>query len=103
MSNREHWLNGWPRIGFSVLIGSGVHCIGCGTFHGVTCVAIPEDWQPPEKMPDWPFEQDSCPVCQLVARASSPTTEHVPPTLAERLSAFKAAKRRRSDPNGAKQ
>jgi len=93
MSNREHWLNGWPRIGTSVLIGTGVHCVGCGVFHGVTCVAFEEDWQPPEKMPDWPFEQDSCPICELIAhRHDQPKI----PTLAERLAAFKAAKQRAS-------
>jgi hypothetical protein len=61
--NREHWLNGWRRIGDSVLIGSGYRCAGCGKFTGLGCVALgdPQSW--PEKMPDFPFEEATCPLC----------------------------------------
>lgn len=60
---REKWLNGWGRMGSSVLLGSSVHCAGCGKFGGTTCVAIEADWKPPDKDPDWPFNEKKCPVC----------------------------------------
>lgn len=62
---RQHWLNGWYRGEGSVgiLIGSGVHCVCCGKFRGVTCVAINRDWKHPKKLPDWPFPEDDCPIC----------------------------------------
>jgi hypothetical protein len=61
-ANREHWLNGWHRRGDSVLIGTGTHCAGCGKFLGVTCVIF--DGSPlPEKPPDFPFEEATCPLC----------------------------------------
>lgn len=69
MSDRLDWLHGWPRLGdngTSVLIGTGVYCVGCGKSRGVTTVAFPEDWQPPGPDPDWPFPEDACPVCALV-------------------------------------
>lgn len=65
MDKREGWLNGWPRMGNNVLLGSAVHCAGCGKFSGVTCVVIPLNWTPPEKDPDWPFEEDTCPICPV--------------------------------------
>jgi hypothetical protein len=59
--NREHWLNGWHRQGDAVLLG-GVHCAGCGKFVGTTCIAL--DGGPlPEKLPDFPFEEATCPLC----------------------------------------
>lgn len=59
------WLNGWPRIGLTgVLIGTGVHCVGCGRFHGATSVIFDDDWNPPTDDPAYPFEQDNCPVCR---------------------------------------
>jgi hypothetical protein len=60
---RESWLNGWSRDGNTVLLGSSVHCVGCGKSYGTTCVVIPEGWAPPEKNPDWPFDEADCPVC----------------------------------------
>ena len=58
------WLNGWPRMGLTgVLMGTGVHCVGCGTLHGVTCVVFPEDWSPPGPEPTFPFKRGDCPVC----------------------------------------
>lgn len=57
------WLNGWPRVGTdAVLIGSGVYCAGCGRPQGITTVAVDADWVRPERDPDWPFPEDSCPV-----------------------------------------
>ena len=59
---REQWLNGWSRLNGSVLIGSAAHCAGCGKFHGTTCVVFDNDWAPPEKLPEWPFNEDECPL-----------------------------------------
>jgi hypothetical protein len=58
------WLNGWPRIGEDgVLMGTAVHCLGCGRFLGVTTVAFTEDWRPPGPEPVWPGPQAGCPFC----------------------------------------
>jgi hypothetical protein len=61
------WLHGWPRMGrgTSVLIGTSVHCVGCGRFHGVTCVVFPDRWEAPGPDPEWPFGEVDCPVCYL--------------------------------------
>lgn len=58
------WLNGWHRLGDSyvVIMGTEVHCIGCGKFFGITSVVIDADWQPPTREPDWPFDVETCPV-----------------------------------------
>lgn len=61
---QQPWMNGWPRIGpFSVLIGTGAHCVCCGRLQGVTCVAFPEDWEPSGPDPVWPFGEQDCPLC----------------------------------------
>lgn len=67
-----NWLNGWPLLigdgktpATAVLIGTAVHCIGCGKFHGITCVAFSDGYVSPEKLPDWPFIPKDCPVCYL--------------------------------------
>lgn len=59
------WLNGWPALDgdLSVLMGTGVHCIGCGWLLGVTTVVFDEGWEPPGPEPEWPFAQDDCPIC----------------------------------------
>lgn len=61
----DSWLNGWPMLQdhYTVLMGAWVRCAGCGADHGVTCVVIEDGWEWPEKDPDWPYPQDSCPVC----------------------------------------
>lgn len=65
------WLNGWPRMGLTgVLIGTCVHCIGCGELHGVTSVAFTEDWSPPAVDPAYPFRPGDCPVCVGQAKYS---------------------------------
>lgn len=68
MENREHWLNGWYREGSFVLIGNVIRCAGCGRAGGITTVVIEdiENYQPPEKYPDWPFPENDCPVCWMV-------------------------------------
>lgn len=86
--SRELWLNGWYRHGNTVLIGTGVHCAGCGKFHGGTCVAFSDDWAAPEKLPDWPYNEESCPLCSLEARRGAARQ----PTMMERLAQFKKAK-----------
>lgn len=63
MSDREKWLNGWPRMGRHVLIFESLHCAGCGKFDGVTCATGRDDWTPPERNPDWPFGESDCPLC----------------------------------------
>lgn len=63
---RESWLNGWFRNGATVLMGTGVHCAGCGRTLGITCVVISENYVFPEKKPDWSFEEVDCPVCKNV-------------------------------------
>ena len=63
MSDREQWLNGWPRSGlYGVMMGSAIHCVGCGKFHGVTTIAITEDHEWPTNDPAWPFDDEHCPV-----------------------------------------
>lgn len=72
-SERLRWLNGWPRLGRdAVLLGTGVYCVGCGKFGGVTCVAVDFDWTPPETEPDWPFPEDDCPVHNPTDRYAQP-------------------------------
>ncbi len=63
-AGRTEWLNGWPQMyRVRVLIGTGVHCIGCGAFRGTTTVAFPEGYTSPPEPPDWPFDEGNCPVC----------------------------------------
>lgn len=64
------WLHDWPVMEGSshVLVGTGVHCIGCGQLVGVTTVVFPEEWKPPGPDPDWPFKGADCPVCVLEQR-----------------------------------
>lgn len=57
--NREYWLNGCSREGATVLVGTGVHCAGCGKFFGSTCVVT----DCASKEPDYPFYEIDCPVC----------------------------------------
>lgn len=68
----EAWLNGWYRVGASVFIGTGVHCAGCGKFNGIGCVAIDPNAKWPETMPDWPFNEASCPLCTWRENPPSP-------------------------------
>lgn len=87
---REKWLNGWCRMGSEVLVGTSVHCAGCGKDHGTACVAF--DGSPlPDKSPDWPFEESTCPLCEMRDRlwSNQPT---VPPNImkAYRLGLSKA-------------
>lgn len=65
-NSRETWLHGWPRGKVDVLIGTGVRCVGCGKDYGVTTVAFPEGWEhwiDRRPYPDWPFDEETCPVC----------------------------------------
>lgn len=61
---RESWLNGWLRSGDRVYMGA-IFCAGCGKLLGVPAFVITQldiD-SPPAGDPDWPFEEDGCPVC----------------------------------------
>lgn len=64
---QESWLNGWSRQNTddTMLLGCGVVCVGCGKEFGVVCVAFSDDWVSPEKTPEWPFKQATCPLCEL--------------------------------------
>ena len=63
------WLNGWYyNEGATILVGSMVHCVGCGKQYGVTCVVIDASYTFPDKAPEWPFSVDNCPICQLAAK-----------------------------------
>lgn len=62
MSN-EKWLNGWDRNNDTVLIGTAIHCAGCGRVFGITTVSFDDDLELPEQLPDWPFPQNNCPLC----------------------------------------
>ena len=63
MTEREAWLNGWQRRGTYVYIGPGQHCAGCGRTLGLTTVVFEDDYESPAELPNWPFEETSCPVC----------------------------------------
>lgn len=87
----EEWLNGWPRMGSTVLVGSTVHCAGCGKDYGAACVAIDENWVCPEKAPDWPFNETDCPLCAAITeRMEGPEMEGPEDKLTRRLLALKA-------------
>lgn len=93
MSDREKWLNGWERNHTGVLIGTGIHCAGCGKTRGVICVVFEEGYQPPKMWPDWPFDEESCPLCEALGY-SVVRQEPPAPSIGERLAAFKAAKQK---------
>ena len=64
-------LNGWQRGAAAyVLVGTGIACAGCGRDRGDVCVAFEDEWAPPEKLPDWPFDAATCPICDLQDRLS---------------------------------
>ena len=59
----EKWLNGWKRDGDIVQTGTAIHCAGCGRVLSlVSCVLI-ESSSFPDKNPEWPFQEDDCPIC----------------------------------------
>lgn len=63
MGDRESWLNGWHRSNHTVIVGAGMHCAGCGKFYGLTCVVIDPNDTRPKSDPNWPFEEQNCPIC----------------------------------------
>jgi hypothetical protein len=69
MSNREKWLNGWTHSGGAVLLGSALLCVGCGKYYGTTCFCPSEGASMPDKDPDWPFNESSCPLCKAFEKA----------------------------------
>jgi hypothetical protein len=58
MSTRETWLNGWRRDGDMVWC----ECAGCGKYLGGSW-GMREGY--PTKGPEWPFDAETCPVCEL--------------------------------------
>lgn len=72
MSDREVWLNGWTRRGAAVFTGGVTRCAGCGADRGVATFVIPDGYVPPERDPDWPFNEDDCPVCELMELTLAP-------------------------------
>ena len=79
------YLNGWHKDDdYNVLVGNGLHCLGCGTCRGIICVTHhPEDVFP-EKMPDYPFPEQDCPVCRLwESEGSEPKQKDISQRLAE--------------------
>jgi hypothetical protein len=88
-TDRERWLNGWHRHGDSILIGTGYHCAGCGKFLGLGCVALDgEPW--PEKLPDFPFEEATCPLCE---NRRTPNPPDQVDKLTERLERLRKVKK----------
>jgi hypothetical protein len=71
---RETWKHGWPTLSdwTTMLIGTGVHCVACGTLLGITTVAFPPGWTEPGPTPDWPFEEATCPLRQLLGKEAHP-------------------------------
>ena len=62
---REKWLHKWPKINSTtILMGTGIYCIGCGKDRGVISAMIDPD-NIPSKRPEWPFEEKNCPICEL--------------------------------------
>lgn len=65
--NREHWLQGWTRDRDQVLVGNQTFCAGCGKYRGSFTIAEdPATYKPHTTLrPEWPFNEDGCPVCYL--------------------------------------
>lgn len=62
----EAWLHGWPRVDWdAVQMGNGTYCLGCGKLTGMVCIVPSFDdvngAEPTD--PDWPFQEDDCPLC----------------------------------------
>lgn len=81
--NREHWLNGWARTKDHVLIGTLIHCSGCGRISGMASVVFVEGQTEPEKHPDWKFNEVDCPVCKnwrndLKEQPTNPPLSEIP-------------------------
>jgi hypothetical protein len=56
------WKNGWVVQGRSVIMGTIARCACCGKNQGVVCTVFPDDYNPPDKDPDWPFSEEDCPL-----------------------------------------
>ena len=54
----------------TVLIGGCVHCICCGRFHGLACIAVTDE-PLPQVSPKFHFEEGNCPVCDASAEGFS--------------------------------
>jgi hypothetical protein len=85
---REAWLKGWKRCGpYADNLNGATCCVGCGGHVGCYCFIPYEDG--PTETPDWPFDEETCPVCGPTYRPK----EKAEMTLQERLEIFKEMKR----------
>lgn len=87
--NMAAWLHGWPRMSkVDVLMGTSLHCVGCGKGQAVICVAFDgswEHWIKDRPDPDWPFDEESCPVCYLSNLYSQCHNQHYRPDSGEEI------------------
>ncbi len=79
----EAWLNGWHRSGTRVLIDASNHCAGCGKDLGCCFAVYADGYVRPEKMPDWPFEESNCPICELEIKLAGRFIPPIPRTAGE--------------------
>lgn len=89
MTTRETWLNGWTRSDGTVIVGTGSHCAGCGKSLGLISLALTGDEKWPDKIPDWPFDETTCPLHSRLFRDEGSTKTDL---LTERLLRFKGAR-----------
>jgi hypothetical protein len=82
---RETWHEGWHRTGDQIF----TRCAGCGKTLGVACIAITSD-DAPIAEPQWPFDEETCPLCLLRNRLYE--RDGPPDRLTERMLAMKARK-----------
>lgn len=99
-ASRESWLHGYPRVGGTVLIGTGVYCAGCGICGGIVsgvCADAEEEDTPDEMslLPEWPFDPSTCPVCLIETPPGL-----VVDTLTERMLALEARRAQRTAVHG---
>jgi hypothetical protein len=71
---REAWRHEWPISGGEILLGTQVCCAGCGRDRGTTTVAFSDEalaWMKDRPTPEWPFDEETCPLCQLQDQRSA--------------------------------
>lgn len=72
-------------------MGTEMRCAGCGESRGLICAAFTGDEVWPEKEPDWPFNQEDCPLCEAL---SWEVTLELPDVSVEDLAKLPASKLR---------
>jgi hypothetical protein len=81
---RETWHEGWYRTGDQIVNC----CAGCGVTLGMACIAATSEDAAPE--PQWPFDEETCPLCLLRNRLYE--RDGPPDRLTERMLALRARK-----------